>query len=607
MIAKRVAHRKDGKSSFTQLARYMADQKHDGEKVLAQTATNCQSEDLEWAVMEIEATQAKNTRATSDKTYHLVISFPPGEEPTKEQLKDIEGEVCRFVGLGDHQRVSAVHNDTDCLHIHVAINKIHPETLKMVEPYYDHYRLAEACQSLEIKHDLQRVNHATPGQTADSKALPLDEMRAGGQKPLADWLQERVSLEGVKDWQGFHKSLAEIGVTVKPKGAGFVFQDKVSGLTVKASAISRNLSGKKLIERLGAFEVPSQSTEAIKPQEVYVATPGIADGKAARAALWEKFSQERLERRDAKKEAMAGLRTREKADLAKVKAKYEKRRADLKAGKLVKMRRNKRGFYSLLKAERLQAVGAVKAVYQVEREAVAQEYRQPDWREWLQVRADQGSEDALEALRNAKGRPVKTENRVFGDREDHTLYQSYDYHVHRDGKVTYGFGKDGFTDTGKKLTLGKQPSEAAIEAALKMAVQKYGSELKIGGDAQFKARAEQIAKRLRIKIATPATTKETLSPVTQYVDERNSKRQDVYGILEHKEYKKIDSGQFEMAGLRNLGNVRAALLKRDDVIFVLELKESQYQKLKSVKRGDEIQIDKQSRIIKSSIKKGRTT
>ena len=71
--------------------------------------------------------KALNVRAKGDKTYHLVVSFPPGEHPTADQLRDIEDELCAAIGLADHQRISAVHTDTDHLHIHVAISKIHPD------------------------------------------------------------------------------------------------------------------------------------------------------------------------------------------------------------------------------------------------------------------------------------------------------------------------------------------------------------------------------------------------------------------------------------------------------------------------------------------------
>lgn len=604
MIAKRVPHRKDGKSNIKQLAQYIVDQKNDGEKVLYQGVTNCQSEDPLWALIEIQATQDNNTRTKGDKNYHLVVSFPEGEKPTKEQLTDIEQELCKFIGLGDHQRISAAHTDTDNLHLHIAINKIHPKSLRMIEPYYDHYRLSEACEILEQKHGLLVDNHALPNQAADRKAIPLDEMRAGGQVPLADWLRDRVSLDGVKDWQSLHKRLAQVGVEVKPKGAGFVFQDKNSGLTVKASAVSRNLSGGKLVDLFGEYNAPNTSISKQAPSEVYASAPGAVDDKAARAALWADFSQERELRGKGKKSALSELGKQQKADLDSIKKKYVKRKNELKSGKLVKIRRNKRGFNSLLKAEKLQAISTVRAIYSEKRVEITNNHRQPDWREWLKEKAEQGNEEALEALRNTRVRSGRSnKNSIEGKREDHSLYKNYDYHIHRDGKVTYRFKDDGFTDNGKKLTLGKQPSDAAIEAALKMAVQKFGGKLKMGGDQQFKARAAKIAERLNLNLVADENKQAPSSPISDYVQERNSKRAGVYDILQHKEFKKDSFGKFEMAGLRNLGDVRAVLLKKGEDIYVKEIKESQYMKLKNVKSGDVVNIDKQGRIVKNTITK----
>jgi hypothetical protein len=61
-----------------------------------------------------------------------------------------------------------------------------------------------------------------------------------------------------------------------------------------------------------------------------------------------------------------------------------------------------------------------------------------------------------------------------------------------------------------------------------------------------------------------------------------------------------------MAGLRDLDNVRAVLLKQREEIFVKEVKESQYMKLKNVKRGEVVHIDKQGRLVKKVMGKGRT-
>ena len=61
--------------------------------------------------------------------------------PHRMRLQKIEAQFCEALGFGEHQRVSAVHTDTDNLHIHVAINKIHPKNLTIHNPYCDYQAL----------------------------------------------------------------------------------------------------------------------------------------------------------------------------------------------------------------------------------------------------------------------------------------------------------------------------------------------------------------------------------------------------------------------------------------------------------------------------------
>lgn len=185
MIAKRVPNTK-GTSDFARLGRYVVDAQgridprtwtrtadyildtaHEGAKVGGVRVTNCAADEPAAATLEILATQALNKRSRGDKTYHLVVSFPPGERPPLEVLHAIEDRLCEAIGLSDHQRLSAVHTDTAHLHMHIAINKVHPQTFRMVEPYYDKARLMTACEVLEVEYDLQRTNH---GQTRGHQA-----------------------------------------------------------------------------------------------------------------------------------------------------------------------------------------------------------------------------------------------------------------------------------------------------------------------------------------------------------------------------------------------------------------------------------------------------
>lgn len=115
MIAKRIPRRKSS-SSPARLIRYMVaaqggiepgswqrtvdyilDNKEatsQGEKVHSYRVTNCGTDDPGDATVQIQATQARNTRSKADKTYHLVFSFPPGEHPPLNILQAIEDELC---------------------------------------------------------------------------------------------------------------------------------------------------------------------------------------------------------------------------------------------------------------------------------------------------------------------------------------------------------------------------------------------------------------------------------------------------------------------------------------------------------------------------------
>lgn len=110
------------------------------------------------AVAYIENVQCRNTRSKSDKNYHFVMSFPVGERPSDQDLKEMEEVVVSQLGFGGHQRISAQHIDTDHFHVHVMVNKIDPITYKNITPKSDYAILTEASRSFEKKYDLTRVD-----------------------------------------------------------------------------------------------------------------------------------------------------------------------------------------------------------------------------------------------------------------------------------------------------------------------------------------------------------------------------------------------------------------------------------------------------------------
>ena len=61
-----------------------------------------------------------------------------------------------------------VHRDTDNLHLHVAINKVHPTKFTLHEPFNDYHTRAKLCQQLEARYgllsDRSTAKRDVPGQ-----------------------------------------------------------------------------------------------------------------------------------------------------------------------------------------------------------------------------------------------------------------------------------------------------------------------------------------------------------------------------------------------------------------------------------------------------------
>ena len=140
------------------------------EPVAWAAALNCASPNLGWAIEEIECVQRVNIRATTCKNYHYVISFPEGETPPRDVLTSIERDISTEVGYRDHQRLLAVHRDTPNLHMHVAVNRVHPQTFLCVDPGLDHNIMRRMTVELEQHYGLQTDSRSSPLRNAERES-----------------------------------------------------------------------------------------------------------------------------------------------------------------------------------------------------------------------------------------------------------------------------------------------------------------------------------------------------------------------------------------------------------------------------------------------------
>jgi Fe-S cluster biosynthesis and repair protein YggX len=484
VIAKHISMRSVRKSRFAELVAYITDGQGKAERVEQVTITNCRSADLEWAISEVRATQQQNTRAESDKTYHLLIGFPAGETPSPEILRAIEERVCSALGYGEHQRVSAVHNDTDNLHIHIAINKIHPRRLTVHEPYRDYKILGEICAKLENEYDLQRVNHGARKQGAQNRADDMEHM--AGVESLLGWIKRECldQIYGAQTWSDLHELLRANGLEIRERGNGFVIGDK-SGTNVKASSIARDLSKTKLEARLGPFE-PANEAPASSPAREYRVKP--MPSRVDTAELYAKYKAEQQSRIDLRAKEWSKARDKKQRLIEAAKRSGRVKRATIKLLDGVGLSR--KVMYGLTSKTLRAEVEQINKQYLKERQDIYKKYQRSAWNDWLQRQATVGDSTALEALRAREARQGLKGDTIAGKGIKNVDGVTGTTKV---GTVVYEVGSTVIRDDGERLKVSRGATQDGLEAALRMAMHRYGESVCVTGTDAFKERVARAA------------------------------------------------------------------------------------------------------------------
>ncbi len=491
MIAKHVPTQRPGRSSFVRLVKYMIAPMSRTERLGEVTVTNCASRSVEKAMLEVFNTQLLNKRAAGDKTYHLVVSFPAGEVPEKIVLKAIEERLCSALGFSEHQRISAVHHDTDHLHIHIAINKIHPTRHTMHEPFNAYFVLGELCSKLEREFGLQQTNHSAAKSRSENQADDLE--RHAKVDSLLGYVRRECSeeLRAALTWVDLHKVLNQKGVSIQVRANGLVFVSE-DGVMVKASSVARGFSKKALEGRLGAFIASTDRAGPVQSQNRYEKRPKI-----------EKFDSTVLYARYTAHQYHATLQRAE--TWSKAKAQKDKRIADAKRNARLKRALIKTMITPALARKVLYAttskalrdeITVIQQRYRTERKRIFEQFARQSWADWLRTQAMQGDAESLKVLRQ---RPLQrtTENSLFGtgsQPEDMVGAESYGARVDsvtKRGTVIYTSGRGAIRDTGVELQVSAGADRAAMEVALRMAIDRYGGCLAVNGSAVFQ---EEIAR-----------------------------------------------------------------------------------------------------------------
>ena len=508
MIVKQVSSK--GKGSFKALAAYLLDLKNDGEKVKRYDFSNCPFEEIDENISYIKQMQELNQMVHSDKSLHLVVSFQEEEFPSEEVLADIEMELLKSLNMQEHHRLSVSHNNTNNFHLHIAINRLNPQTNLLVDSWKSKMKLQKKAEELEEKHKLKKDNHPIQLIVDEKVFIEEDDKRSkiksnqykdqeihSGMKNLLTWIKEEALDEilevlnhSTNTYEDLHDVLAKYNLELKSRANGLVIGDKQRKLFVKASDVHRSLSKGNLERQFGLF-VESQSS--VKAEKFF--------GKP-KTFLWENYQKLMQERKVQKKSELTLEKESRLALRGSIKLKYKEQLGLLKINKKIPSHltyQHRQVIYANQKEE----LQELTKLFSQKRKSIHKQNRIYSYKEYLLEKALNGDEKALEALRRTTMSFKADENilRHPKGKVNHKLWKSLKVQITKEGKAVYeveGNGK--VIDTGAYLKVTVEDNDRAILSSLQMAKKKYGDVLDVQGSLEFKKRVMMVDERYELGI-----------------------------------------------------------------------------------------------------------
>jgi hypothetical protein len=484
---------------WRRLGEYVLDEAHGGEKVAASWTRNCGTENMALALKTVELTQRcapAGAGGREGKTLHLVVSFAPGERLGVELMMDIEARLARSLGLEEHERIAGVHRNTDCWHMHIAINKVHPETLKIITPYQSWNKMRAVARQIELEFGLKKTALSRGGERYLSDAAAKMEVHEG-RESFTNWAREtgRANLMAARDagqgWQALHAAAAKLGMELKLRGAGLVASPVgVKGYAIKASSIDRGLSLKTLTDRLGPFTEPITGQD-LPPAEIRYTSEPLQKSLAARE-LSARFETVRTAAIAARDDAFKAMQKEQAARRAQIDEWAAAERHRLTHGFIAGFNPNPRASLKQVNAERREMLVSLRLDRKEAGFRLRAQHGIPTWQGFLEEQALAGDMTALEVLRERAAQADALGDTILSagsaGEVRHVIRIGMKRTIRKDGTIAYGLRDGGQVLDRAGFVEVAVESQAAAELGLDLAEQRFGLvPINVTGSALFKA------------------------------------------------------------------------------------------------------------------------
>jgi Relaxase/Mobilisation nuclease domain/Large polyvalent protein-associated domain 7 len=511
---------------------------------------------LDTVAIQMEGIAFLNPRC-KDAVCHYELSWPPGERPTRPQWVDCALHTLNALGYEGHQFMIVAHDDKKHFHIHIMVNKVHPETFRAHTPYRDWLTLDAAVRFLEAKHGWAHTPGPTRWDEESKQAIRISRsernaLRAARQQPtwaaakfehyhdeeslqtyvrqeVASSVQQLLFRHNVT-WDDLHLLLSKAHLRVeKGESGGFTVLAVDHNIRVKASDVFRhNFAGK----------INRQATEAALGPWTPASTslqhtaPHVARNTTQREERREQRRQERnaliseySQYRNGQRAVCKGITAEGRKDRQYLLNVLREQKKEIRASALSWP--DKKVLLSQAAAHSVLEVRALKLSVQQRR----QEAFPKNLRSWVADRAAEGAVRAAAQLRGWRYADQRNQQRLdatleasalhlgpFPDNDNRTDWAEFALQrlaAHqreqplanqiaapqiwtinrRTGDVSYMLnGNVSVIDCGRIVTVLNR-DKAAVLFGLEMAVQKYGSRIACTGTVEWKRMVVKTAAR----------------------------------------------------------------------------------------------------------------
>jgi hypothetical protein len=339
MIAK-VQPARQHSSSFRRLHAYLTTERDTdtGEPLLrGDVVLSDNIAGLDTVAIQMEGIAFLNPRC-KDALCHYELSWPPGELPTREQWTVCALYTLRVLGYQDHQYMVVAHDDKKHFHIHIMVNKVHPETFKAHTPYRNWLTLDAAVRVLEAKYGWahtagptrwdEETKHAVRTSRSERNARRIARQQPTGaaaklehyhdEESLQTYVRQEVAplvrqllIRRNVTWDDLHILLSKAHLRLeKAESGGYAVLAIDHNIRVKASDVFRNNFAGKINRQateaaLGPWTPVSTSLQHSAPHPAQHSVRNLtqreerkAQRQAERSALMDEYNRYRNRQRE---------------------------------------------------------------------------------------------------------------------------------------------------------------------------------------------------------------------------------------------------------------------------------------------------------------------